>query len=84
MRLGNTRLTESLAGGPDVIAAAVATYREKIRPLIEPLQRQGLSYREIARELNRRDVPTLHGKRWHQVTVARMLEARTSVTHDAA
>jgi DNA invertase Pin-like site-specific DNA recombinase len=72
-RLGNPHPAESLARGRAALAAEWATYRTKILPLIEPLQSQGLSYREMARELNRREVPTPQGKRWHHVTVARML-----------
>ncbi len=51
-----------------------------ILPTVSDLRRQGLSLRAIARELERRGLPTRHGfGRWHARQVARILtRARTA------
>jgi len=72
-RLGNPRPAESLARGRATLAVNVMLRRESVRPLLTQLQGEGLSYREIAREMNRRGVPTPQGKQWHGVTVQRVI-----------
>lgn len=53
---------------------AEAVERAKaLAPLLAELQRQGLSARAMAAELNRRDVPTPAGANWHAQTVLRTL-----------
>ncbi|MCC7442644.1 MAG: recombinase family protein [Bdellovibrionales bacterium] len=74
-RLGNPRPDPSLSQGRQTLAASLAAYRDRVRPLIEPLYRQGLSYREIARELNRREIPTMRGGLWHGDVVKDALSA---------
>jgi hypothetical protein len=46
-----------------------------LAPVIQELRAAGfISYNAVARELNRRYVPTLrHGKRWYPMTVSRLL-----------
>ena len=72
-QLGNPRPAESLARGRATLAVEVMIRRERVRPLLAQLQAEGLSYREIAREMNRRGVPTPQGKQWHGVTVQRVI-----------
>jgi Recombinase len=43
---------------------------EELRPLLTELA--GLSHHAVARELNRRGVPTPQGKAWSPVTVIRL------------
>jgi len=73
-RLGNPRPAEALTKGREVIAAHLADYREQVRPQVELLHAQGLRLRAIARELNRRGVPTARGKQWAASTVAGILK----------
>jgi hypothetical protein len=46
-----------------------------LSPMIQEIRAAGfISYNAVARELNRRQVPTLrHGKRWYPTTVSRVL-----------
>jgi Recombinase len=54
--------------------AQAATFYAPIIPLVMELRGQGLSLRGIARELERRGVPTRHEfGRWHARQVARVL-----------
>jgi DNA invertase Pin-like site-specific DNA recombinase len=52
------------------IAAAAADRAQALRPIFDELS--GLSSRALAEELNRRQVPTPNGGRWHQQTVIRV------------
>ena len=52
-----------------------------MRPLIEQLRSHGLSFRAIARELNRRGVRTLRGKQWHGDVVKGALVVPQRVPH---
>ncbi len=49
--------------------ANLNAHAEAVRPLITELHRQGLSQRAIARELNRRHLPTARGKQWEAAQV---------------
>lgn len=42
-------------------------------PIIEAYQRQGMTVREIAEELNRRGVETFRQGQWHASTVVNVL-----------
>jgi DNA invertase Pin-like site-specific DNA recombinase len=54
-------------------AAKADTYAANVLPLIETLERQGLSLRGIAAELNARHVKTARGGDWHAATVRNVL-----------
>jgi hypothetical protein len=56
-----------------VNGAAASCYASTVRPLIEKLQGQSLSLREIAVELNQRNVQTPRGGKWHAQQVANIL-----------
>lgn len=73
IRLGNPRPAESAARGRQTIAAQLATHRARVRPLAEEMRAGGLSLRAIAGELNRRSIPTAHGRRWEAATVRGLL-----------
>lgn len=74
VKMGNPRPLPSLARGRETIAAQLATHRELVQPLAAQLREEGQSLRAIASELNRRGVPTAHGRRWHPESVSRLLE----------
>ena len=72
-------------GGPDPLAALKkANEARQIRPpaehvmdLMTDLRASGHSYRQIAREVNKRDIRTPQGFRWHASTIrAALLRAR--------
>jgi DNA invertase Pin-like site-specific DNA recombinase len=72
VKLGNPRPLEALR-----IANAVHRARRPAREvvsLMESLAQQGRSYRAIAEELNRLNIRTGRGCRWHGATVKAVLE----------
>ncbi len=72
-RLGNPRPAASLVRGRASKEAHLTTYRDQVRPLILDLHGQGLGQRAIARELNRRGLPTVRGKQWAAAQVGNIL-----------
>lgn len=49
-------------------------FARKVFPTIRQLERSGVtSVRRIAEELNKQNVPTYHGARWHKTTVHNLL-----------
>jgi hypothetical protein len=46
-----------------------------LRPLLLELQRQGLGLQAIARELNRRQLPTARGGLWYATSVRNLLRS---------
>ena len=48
------------------------------------LERQGMSYRAIARELNRLAIKTGRGCQWYGVTVKAALQQHRSANHEKA
>jgi hypothetical protein len=68
-----------LAGGRNsapVNRALAAAFDARVLPLVLALRSEGLSLRAVARELERRRVPTRYeaaGGRWHGRQVARIL-----------
>ena len=73
-RLGNPRPAEALVKGREVIATHLADFHDQVQPQVELLHAQGFGLRAIARELNRRGVPTARGKLWAASTVAGVLK----------
>ncbi len=72
--LGNPRPAEALVKGRGVIAAHLADFHDQVQPQVELLHAQGYGLQAIARELNRRGVPTARGKLWAAATVAGVLK----------
>lgn len=68
-RLGNSSPAASLEHGRQAIAVQLNAHRAGVRPLAEEMRGAGLSLRGIARELNRRSIPTAHGRQWEAATV---------------
>jgi DNA invertase Pin-like site-specific DNA recombinase len=54
--------------------AAADRQAAAVLPVIEDLQRQGLSLRGVAEELNGRGVKTARGGQWHAATVRNVLQ----------
>jgi hypothetical protein len=61
-------------------AAKAAAFAASVRPLIEELQGEGLSLRQIASELDRRRVPAMRGGKWGPTAVRNVL-ARSENAH---
>jgi DNA invertase Pin-like site-specific DNA recombinase len=74
VRLGNPTLHLVREAGLRAARAAKARSRELARPHAQELRRGGRSLREIAAELNRRGVPTAHGRSWHASSVRNILQ----------
>lgn len=74
VKMGNPRPLPSLARGRATIAQQLDAHQQLVQPLAAQLREEGHSLRAIAAELNRRAVPTAHGRRWHPETVNRLLE----------
>lgn len=66
-----TRLGNPLTHGEYAIRADERA--EAIRPLLEQFKEEGLSYRQMARELEEQGVETANGGKWHYVTVQRAM-----------
>ncbi len=73
-RLGNPRPVSSLARGRATLMKQTDERHANVRPLIKDLQAQGIGLRAIARELNRRGIPTARGMKWAHATVAAVLQ----------
>lgn len=72
--LGNrTNLAEASAKGAASNAAAADAFAEKVLPLIQSLQSQGMSNRAIAEALNARGIQTARGGSWYAATVGNVL-----------
>ena len=61
VKLGNPNPKQASELGVKAIRRKSAEFRATVAPLIKELQQQGYSLRAIARELNRRKVPTARG-----------------------
>lgn len=67
------------AYGRDVLSkrnkAEAIEFAMRMRPIIEQIQSKGItSSRAIAKELNRKNIPTAKGGRWHKTTVHTLLK----------
>jgi DNA invertase Pin-like site-specific DNA recombinase len=73
VKLGNPKLKPGTNTGPATMAkmAKAAEFAAKVLPVIREI---GGSYRHIAAQLNERGIATAQGKRWHAITVARILK----------
>ncbi|MBK3802670.1 resolvase [Azospirillum brasilense] len=72
-RLGNPTPGPALRCARAALVAAADGFAANARPLIQDLQAAGLGLRAIARELNRRGVPTARGRDWQASTVRNVL-----------
>ncbi len=71
------RQDEQLAAAHKGVAVRIAKadrHAETVRPLIEQLKGQGMALRQIATELNARNVKTARGGAWHAMTVRNVLQ----------
>jgi DNA invertase Pin-like site-specific DNA recombinase len=65
---------EALPQGRATLRRQADQFAQNVLPLIERLQAQGVtSHSALAEELNRREVKTARGGRWHQKTIGRIL-----------
>jgi DNA invertase Pin-like site-specific DNA recombinase len=74
-KLGNPRPVAPAQRVRDLASAKAAQHRASVKPLIEKLRGQGLSLASIAKELNDRSVPTVHGKQWYPTTVKNVMQS---------
>jgi DNA invertase Pin-like site-specific DNA recombinase len=73
IKLGNPNPSPALALARQASHAEANRFADTMRPLIEKLQRESLSLRGIAAELNRRSMPTARGKQWQARQVKNIL-----------
>ena len=71
VELGNrTNLEDAGRKGQDTNARFAAAFAEKVKPIIQPLLDQGVSYRQIAIKLNTLGVPTMRGGIWQAMQIS--------------
>lgn len=78
IRLGNPNPSPALVLAHRASRAGAARFADTMKPLIEKLQRENLSLRGIAAELNRRSIPTARGGQWQAQQVANILNRETA------
>ena len=74
MKLGNPRPLEALDKARAVHVARSPA--PEVLNIMRSLEGQGMSYRAIARELNRLNIKTGRGRQWYDVTV------KAALSHD--
>src|SRR6516162_3116740 len=74
VRLGNPRLHEVRAKGSESMKAGADRFAANVLPLIQPMQAEGKSLRDIAKALDARCVPTARGGAWGATQVADILK----------
>ena len=72
-RLGNPTPLPASLKARSVWSAQTAKFRATVKPLILELHAKDYSYNAIAKELNRRDIPTTNGRQWYHKTVSNLL-----------
>jgi DNA invertase Pin-like site-specific DNA recombinase len=72
-RLGAGDPLPGAAAAGEVNAAKADAFADRVRPLVEGFRKSGMSYRDIAAELNKRGEPTRNGGGWHSTTVRNIL-----------
>ena len=77
-QLGNPSPAAAAAQARTVATAQLDTYRASVRPVIAELHSQGLGLRAIAREMNRRGIPTARGRQWEPATVRLYIPAEST------
>ena len=74
-RLGNLdSLPIAQQLGADAMKAKADTFAQATLPIIKAYQRQGMTVRQIADELNRRGLETFRQGQWHASTVVNLLK----------
>jgi hypothetical protein len=71
VKLSNRTGDNSVASAAS--AAKAAAFRETVMPIVHELAGQGVSYRGIARELNRRGMRMMRGKDWGVQQISQLL-----------
>lgn len=76
-KLGNPSPAPAAALARAAVSAQLDTYRAQVRPIVTELHNQGLGFRAIAREMNRRSIPTARGRQWEAQTIKNLLHFDT-------
>lgn len=77
IKLGNPRWQDSIEAAREARQANVAKQLKLVLPTIKGLQASGVStLTGLAAALNERGIQTPQGRRWHPMTVKRVVEAR--------
>lgn len=77
IKLGNPRWQDSIEAAREARDTNAAKQRKLVRPIIEGLRSSGIStLTGLAEALNERGIQTPQGRRWHPMTVKRVVEAR--------
>ena len=73
--LGNrTNLPEAREAAVANIKAKADVFAEKLRPTVERMMRDGMSFKAIARELNMNGTTTARGGEWYSQTLINMVK----------
>lgn len=76
IKLGNPRWQDSIEAAREAREDNVAKQRKLVLPIIKGLQSSGIStLTGLADALNERGIQTPQGRRWHPMTVKRLVEA---------
>lgn len=73
VKLGNPQPLEALESAMQATRPRRERSRAVALPVAKGLRESGASLRAVATELNRLEVPTPYGRRWHASTVGRLL-----------
>ena len=77
IKLGNPRWQDSIEAAREARQANEAKQLKLVLPIIKGLQASGVSsLTGLAQALNERGIQTPQGRRWHPMTVKRIIEAR--------
>lgn len=73
-RVGNPDGATARRSATDAKRAAADGFARRVHVIAAPLRAEGLSLREVAEELNRRQLPSPWGRQWRAGTVRRVFE----------
>lgn len=77
IKLGNPRWRDSIEAAREAREANTEKQRKLVAPIINGLRSSGITtLTGLAEALNQRGIQTPHGRRWHPMTVKRIVEAR--------
>lgn len=78
VKLGSPDLTGARAVAAATVREQAKQRRSEILPIIKEIQKDGnRTYQEIANQLNKRNVPTARGGKWHATSVRNTMKGAT-------
>lgn len=78
VKLGSPDLTQARAIAAASLREQAKQRRAEILPIIKEVQKDGnRTYQEIANQLNKRNIPTARGGKWHATSVRNIMKGAT-------